>query len=659
MKRHALTGWTLAICRKDEGSIDVDVFLCTPRARSAIQEDGSDGGAEPELDVKGPLVDFDDTKPSSTRAGNVKAEGEDGEKEKRTRRRRTPHQQHLNKLCQRRYRERQKNKMIEMEGIVKKLDEKSALLAQAQIENDGLRGMNQRLQLLVREQQELLTTLNGTGVSQVAGEDMGFPLQQIPEPSTSFHSGGDELIYGGGPQKRGPEPAILEERASWTPNQNDPIIRATPAAPSGQVQLLPTARSALSGDLWPLGAGVAGSILRSKSTGLSSSAGDPKRIKRLKTGEPPLAWPSEYVEESVSAAMFNPPITTGHKSDDDEAPFGGSLRDFKRARMRLFSSNSYGPVKPVGSESPPVLLVGADQPSMQQSTNMGAVSLPIQSTNVGAMSLPMQSVQPGFAGVGPQSPTMGGQIAAEGAPVDVPDWLISAPGDASAAVRDMAAQVQDLRNVLEANGIFMGGVHAGDELVGTLVAMLSRTAEHAVRVIKSRVPRGAIFGGGSAPELRTDLAPEERVGWEKCVTILNLDATQRGAVLGLRAEHLQRLQRIYEERARLNEEARSLKRASDSQQGYAPDSLSFVWDRLKQNLRQEHQVVIDGLRVLLFRILGPVQAALLVVEAHPGDVELMKLSAAILSLGGGGSCQRSSSSGSLGAANRERSALDG
>jgi len=622
----------------------VDVFLCTPRSRGAIPDDKSDGGLQPTRTADGSRDDLDDMRPSSSQAGEFKAEGEDRQKSKRTRRRRTPHQQHLNKLCQRRYRERQKNKMVQMEGIVKKLDEKSALLAQAQIENDGLRGMNQRLQLLVREQRELLTMLKGTGTSQLAGEEMGFAVQQNPEASTSFHSCGDELLYEGGPQKCTPKSTTLEDGASWTPTQNDHIIRASPEIPPDQVALLPPAHSSWSSDnLWSVDVAVAGSNRPSKSSGfsgLSSPVRGTRVLKRLKTGQPPLAWPADYVEQRASAATFNPPITTGHKSEDDEAPFEGSLRGCKRAKMSLVSSTGYGPV---ASEPPPALLVGADQPSLQQSNNMDSRSL---------------STQQIFASAAPQSPTMGGLIAASGAAMDVPDWVISAPADASAAVRDMVVQVQELRNVLEANGIFMGGVHTSEELMATLVAMLSRTAEHAVRVIKSRVPRGAIFGGRQTPELRTDLSPEERVGWEKCATILNLDASQRSAVLSLRIEHMQRLQNIYEERSRLNEEARSLKQASGSQQSYAPNSLSFVWDRLKQNLRQEHQVVIDGLRVLLFSVLEPVQAALLVVEAHPGDVELMKLSAAILNLGGD-SCQRSSSSGSLGAANRKRSAHDG
>ncbi|CAD7696752.1 unnamed protein product [Ostreobium quekettii] len=637
-----------------KGERSIDAFLSAPRTPAAIggvPYDSTPGKDDPGRTASGGEEEIDG------RAGDGNEGGEAGDRGKRARRRRTPHQQHLNKLCQRRYRERQKNKMTQMEAIVKRLDERSLLLRQAQHENSALRDMNQRLEVVVKEQQELLTTLNeASKQSGLPPLRVGHQVPHAPEtPTTGQRCARGHLGPGAQPIQKAASVQQHPGRliSTWSPTQNEQslvvepqkrLFRASSAPGDNRLaKVLPPSHSWPGDNVWTLDSAAVGGDQQSSGLSASGTLIDPATWGRLKpAGHPPPSWSSACGHSRPPPNMYNKPITTGHQLHDD-MPLGGAYVEPEGVDGTAITTSA---------QSPHAMLVDVEGPSVEQ-RSYGASGLQVHSPKVflSGCSPTMQSV--GMPPASVDAAAMDPMLQR----TEQLGLVTAAPENIRIITQELGVRVQSLRNLLEANAIFMGGVQASEELVRVLGNMLSSVAELAVKIVTSRDPATPTFGSFVMPKMPEDLAPDEREAWQKCVTILNLSSRQKATILNLRAEHLHCLPKIYEERAQLNGKARAIMQASCNPLGPASPELRLVWDQIKLNIRQEHQVVVEGLHMLLFSILEPVQAALLVVEAHPVVVEPMKLGSAILSLSVD-STQRSSSSSSLGALSRHRTALD-
>lgn len=84
-------------------------------------------------------------------------------------------------------------------------------------------------------------------------------------------------------------------------------------------------------------------------------------------------------------------------------------------------------------------------------------------------------------------------------------------------------------------------------------------------------------------------------------------------------------------------QARGILQASRLQPNMRSGDIAPVWAQVKKNINQEHKSTVDAMRMLLFSILEPVQAALLTVEAYPDIVDVMKLANTLAARGGRGS----------------------
>jgi len=158
-----------------------------------LQGEGGDCGLPPFEDAPGDEglgQDFDrhastgsllDSGAGTSRSGDGEASG--GEKVqgrgKRAARRRTPHQLHLNKLCQKRYRERQRDRRAQLEEVATRLEERTALYDTVDRENGLLREANERLAALVTEQQAIIDRIQGEAQQARSHESL---VRQLSDP---------------------------------------------------------------------------------------------------------------------------------------------------------------------------------------------------------------------------------------------------------------------------------------------------------------------------------------------------------------------------------------------------------------------------------------------------------------------------------------------
>jgi len=193
--------------------------------------------------------------------------------------------------------------------------------------------------------------------------------------------------------------------------------------------------------------------------------------------------------------------------------------------------------------------------------------------------------------------------------------------------------VRALQGMLEAHAICKGGEPVSAPVAQVLGDMVCNIMEIEVNIARLKTPKPSDLANASQSGFHVHLTLEEMEKFRKCLAMLGLNAYQKDAMVELRAEHLACLRRIFEERYRLNVQAAAALRAG----GAAAKDMKLFWDLVKQNVEQEQQASVDGLRKVLLSILEPTQAALLLVKVHPGSVDVAKLTTAVAALGSEGS----------------------
>ncbi|GAB4823937.1 hypothetical protein N2152v2_010983 [Parachlorella kessleri] len=140
---------------------------------------------------------------------------------------------------------------------------------------------------------------------------------------------------------------------------------------------------------------------------------------------------------------------------------------------------------------------------------------------------------------------------------------------------------------------------------------------------------------------------EENRRWRRALEVMRLSPGQQQQLLMLRQSHLAKMQRIYEERQRLNLEAMALMLPHQSRNPYEDNTvegrlhnisscgylaiarsnaeLGAVLDKVKDNLRREQRAVMDINCVTTSKILSPVQSALYILEVYPLHCDALAL----------------------------------
>ncbi|CAD7698632.1 unnamed protein product [Ostreobium quekettii] len=208
------------------------------------------------------------------------------------------------------------------------------------------------------------------------------------------------------------------------------------------------------------------------------------------------------------------------------------------------------------------------------------------------------------------------------------------PGDlpassaASNSARDVESQIRTLRGVLQANSIFMGGMQAPDDVTASLRRMLLAFVDASNESALVGADEAPCAGSRLQGAAETPLSAAEMDKWETCLAILNLSRSQKSALLDLRADVVERLQRLRNAGQGAGSKVTGYSREPVFPPHAADASAAFPGD-LHQAARREAQVMADGKRQLLLAILDPVQSALLAVESYPHGVDVIKLAAAL------------------------------
>ncbi|CAD7696089.1 unnamed protein product [Ostreobium quekettii] len=188
---------------------------------------------------------------------------------------------------------------------------------------------------------------------------------------------------------------------------------------------------------------------------------------------------------------------------------------------------------------------------------------------------------------------------------------------------NMGAKVQALRSFLVEKSILKDGARASEGDVRVIQDMLSTILEVAVGVARTKVPKPCDLASGRSP--KAGLSEEGVQHCRECLGALNLTAQQMLAISKLASEQEAQINKIYESRSALNDQARVVLRKFSA----ASQEMRSVWSEMKQNVRREYVAMVDGLRELLMTILEPVQAALLIVDAQSAGADALGLVAAL------------------------------
>lgn len=615
-------------------------------------EDGSDDvcpGTPYATSCVADETDMDGVGPSTSQAVESQADiREMGERVRRHRRKRTPQQQHLNKLAQQRYRERRKHRMSQMEAMVASLQERCNCMDALQRENTLLKSVNSRLRAILREQQEVISSLHraksprGIGGGQLVMRDQ--LVQQLPEEST--HLSASTQLYGQAQHSA----SVQQQSQSVSPS----------VSPVPQAGDLPFATQGMSGGQNRIGVPQSPFHSSSQPTTMSHSALQPPKSPFGAAAHIPFG------RDQHSPASCSPLSTAGsflnssHTNRMETAQFTSDLSQEFIPRssasgavatdMGVYARRSHSSFPELHKATEGIFPgPGRRAQSMLVGYEQGPASLLAAVDHHSLMGVPGElPTEPQQIMVGNASDQ---SCVLEGSPTSVQTVLLkSSPGHASAIqtpgtyvashvdtsglMLELETQVQALQQILEANTIFMGGVQASDEVLHLLGKMLSSITAISVRIVRSKVPRAGDFVSSCHEMPQLELTLEEREKWEKCLVMLNLTKAQEGAILDLRSEHLTRIHKIFEDRTKLNEQARNILQASRLQPNMVSDDMTAVWAQVKHNICQEHESTVDAMHMLLFSILEPMQAALLTVEAYPGVVDVVKLANCLRALGG-------------------------
>ncbi|CAD7703237.1 unnamed protein product [Ostreobium quekettii] len=506
-----------------------------------------------------------------------------------------------------RYRERQRNRRAFLESIAANLEGGSSLFDKLGRENELLRQENARLSALVCQQESLLQARQGEGGSAVPQGPFGNPAA---DPGLlDQHTG--ILQASGMPSQLASssraEPGLSASHSAGTHSSMDtPMLHPSPVP-------------------WAV-------------SSLSQQAGGPDALSsQHQHQQPHWSQPPPTSTATPGTTAGPQPLSTPESSLD---PQGWPLHGHQHAALSgSWSAGTATCASPSWSipELGQQVEEGFGNPDVGSS--QGTLMDTIQDRFLGELLLkdgpdgPNQQLMTTSASTMPEASSVPLSSAiSDSRERSVSSSDTSGGGPGLKTVRGMMAeignQVRAMQGVLVAHSIRRGRDQLPASVAPVLSSMVSSITELEVRIARMRTPKPSDLANSVPKDVHQNLSNEETGKYKERLAMLGLSASQESALVDLRVGHIAVLTRIFEERTELNAKAKAAVRDS----GAGSENMRSVWDLLKHNIAQEQQAVIDGLYALLLRILEPPQAALLLVDTHPGDLDVIKLTTAVAGL---------------------------
>lgn len=211
-------------------------------------------------------------------------------------------------------------------------------------------------------------------------------------------------------------------------------------------------------------------------------------------------------------------------------------------------------------------------------------------------------------------------------------------------------QIAALKQFMKSHGIDKGDVALNIEQEKDLALMVGRSCQLCQAAIRAE-------GVRILDLITCDANKRERIGtgedepWNEALDKIKMTPEQQKQLLILRQSHLDKMRDIYSERERLNLDAMAMMiphtskvpeedktiegRMNTMSSGrYLPlakmnAELSWILDKIKDNLKKEKRAVMDLNCCTISRILNPVQGAMYMVTVYPQHCDALALSNAL------------------------------
>ncbi|CAD7696085.1 unnamed protein product [Ostreobium quekettii] len=487
-----------------------------PSDRSGEQGDapGDSQGEEAVEDVSARSTGGEETPQGS---------GGQGKKARKPRRTRTPHEQRLNRLCQQRYRERQKKKNKELSKLTSIYEERTREYVRLEKENELLRATNARLQAIAVGQGESIESLSGVSLSSALDVDLlapditdasaavpTFELEELEELERSLH-GHSSLVTSLTTGPLGPGQQSLSGEL--------PSVESLQAPAAG---ILPT------GFLEP----PATTALRFTGPSILSQMRSPW-AQPLAVTSPPAALlgGSEYNTAEIEVA---PDGIVGAGASQWLAP---------QSSVPLGLETGLGPEWDIGEWLGPFKAEGLGMSGGLLAGVSGESSVPVSHGMPGPV-VGESTLMTGAA--------RGPAAAKVGLLDDMRKEVMSVAGRQVTArtglLGEMRKEVQALRDVLKANGICIGSASHSEEVAYTLGLLLSSVIDITGRIMS----RCDTEGLGYSQEVHANLKSDELCKWTNCLAVANLNEMQKQAVKELAMEQVVRVSNVRRKSIKFN-----------------------------------------------------------------------------------------------------------
>ncbi|CAD7696092.1 unnamed protein product [Ostreobium quekettii] len=522
-------------------------------------------------------------------------------------------------------RERQRDRREQLEVVATRLEERTALYDSVDRENVLLREANERLAALVAEQQAVIDRMQGEMQRTRRRDSL---VRQLSDPGLlhgSLQASGSKIstqapLRSAG---QGPDGQQLGVGLGHMPQTSSGLDQSMLAPLSPALDPSPFASGSHDSHQLPHQQRFG------RSTSPSSSSGVPAgRIPMVQVqGHTVSPFSTEALQQRHSA----------HGPQYIDAVYTNPQRVGTSPQWGFLETGQPGAAGPSNPDLGSLLQRTQEQLSLapvqgfRQGLHEEQLSRPRRASS-GLGAPPLVHLPGAGAGTAAPSPGFEPSLPREGS-ISSGDLSTGVAVNLGGLMGKMEMQVRALQDVLDSHAICNGSKPVSAPVAQMLGDMVSNITETEVSIARLRTPRPSDLVSTSQSGFQVHLTLEEMEKFRKCLAMLGLNAYQKDAMVELRAEHLACLRRILEERYRLNVQAAAALRAG----GAGSKDMRLVWDLVKRNVGQEQQAFVDGLRRVLLSILEPTQAALLLVEVHPGSVDVAKLTTAVAVLGGEGS----------------------
>ncbi|CAD7696088.1 unnamed protein product [Ostreobium quekettii] len=515
------------------------------------------------------------------------------------RRKRTPHQLHLSKLCQRRYRERLRARTAQADAVMSTLRERCELVEELRNENAVLRARVSFLEGVIQERD----CLSGVLQSPMTGDAVSFAPRafagaspqeaQFETESTSYalYRDGDEYTRSG---QTAPAP-IQYSHTNGAAHDSSGLGKAPlSCVPQAPLHGEGIHYQEISQGPWNI------PIFGPGSFGGDTTLGRPGMALPA-----PRGWPNK----SACNSFLSPTLVERQASSEQTARQADwSIPPVVQATRSRPTDACDGP-----SVSLPFPVARASNSRTENSQLRHSRTYP-----------PSRWRHTASTGASHYSHSLGSRSMAPSCPLSQQTGKESGGctrGDEEGLLREVDVCVNELRVALEAARFSTMRSPTLGESFRVLGEKVRRAVSVSAKIQQLRAPSRSFVASPLA--MQAAMGDQELARWKARMSALDLSDGQKRAAADLRSKLQGCLRLLFEDRSRLNNEARAMLQERGASPSAAMIDVKPVWDKVKRNVKQEIRELSDGLHALLLSILNPVQAAHLAVESHPGGVDVM------------------------------------